>query len=122
MCGQSTHCSADRHLISGTQACGLMAEGKDAQCVDSVTATALTTRGVQTQILTPTSPPNFFGPVGGGLKWPWGGGVPGTPTYIPQNDPLVTLIILNTYVGFVKQKLPSGGPVPAARFGGEGQG
>ena len=41
-------------------------------------------------------PLNFLGPVlggGGGL-----GGVPGTPTHIPQNDPLVALVILNTHV------------------------
>ena len=25
----------------------------------------------------------------------WGGGLVGTPTYIPQNDPYDTLIILN---------------------------
>ena len=30
---------------------------------------------------------------GEGAQW----GVTGTPTYIPQNDPLVALIILNTH-------------------------
>ena len=29
---------------------------------------------------------------------PGGGGRPGTPTYKPQNDPLVGLIILNTHM------------------------
>ena len=36
----------------------------------------------------------------GGLEGHRGppGGVPGTPTYVSQNDPLVTLIILNTHM------------------------
>ena len=51
---------------------------------------------------------------------PGGGGVaqgPGAP-YVPQNDPLVTLIILNTHMHrFEKTNfLPPG--VPAAKFGG----
>ena len=44
---------------------------------------------------------------------------PGTPAYIPQNDPLIALIILNRHVGSFRKKLcPLGGLVPAARFGG----
>ena len=31
-----------------------------------------------------------------------------TPTYTPQNDPLVGLIILNTHVGFFEKKVTSG--------------
>ena len=41
--------------------------------------------------------------------------VPGTPTYVPQNDPLVALINLHTHIS---QVTPWGGPVAAARFGG----
>ena len=50
----------------------------------------------------------------------------GTPTYIPLNDTLVALIILNTHMwGFGKNIYPLGGAVLAARVGGldgEGQG
>ena len=51
----------------------------------------------------PPPPPKLFGPCGGrGLSWgSWGrpvGGVPGTPTHIPQNDPPVALIVLNTHM------------------------
>ena len=51
------------------------------------------------------TPPNLLGPVGGGgwvgFLGSSGGrraGVPGTPTYIPQNDPLIALVILNTHM------------------------
>ena len=49
-----------------------------------------------------------FGPLGRGGGGAWGGpgghwaAVPGTPTHVPQNDPLVALIILNTH--FLKKK------------------
>ena len=55
--------------------------------------------------LTPTPPLNFLGLGGGGGEGgslgelgAASGGVPGTPTYIPQNDPLVALIISNTHM------------------------
>ena len=68
----------------------------------------------------PNPLPNFLGPVVGGAQW---GGVPGTPTYVPQNDPLVALIISNTHMwGFLEKKLPPGGPIPAARSWGGGGG
>ena len=56
-------------------------------------------------------------PLGGGAPV---GGFLGTPPYIPQNDPLVALIILNTHMWILKRNLPTGGPVPAARLGGGG--
>ena len=83
----------------------------------------------------PYPPLNFLGPVEGGVgrgggvlrgvggaQW-GGGGVPGTPTNIPQNDPLVALIISNTHMsGVLKKFLPPGDPIPAARFWGGGGG
>ena len=51
---------------------------------------------IEVPFLTP--PPNFLG-LGGGWGSPWGGtgvGVTRTSTCIPQNDPSIVLIILNT--------------------------
>ena len=69
-------------------------------------------------------PPGQSGPLKGrGAERGGGMGsraeVPGTPTYIPQNDPLVALIIWNTHMwGFLKKICPPGGPVRAARVWG----
>ena len=64
-----------------------------------------------TQVLTRTlTHPKHFGPLKRG-----GGGLPGTPTYGYQNNPLVVLIILNTHMWGKKIVTPQGGPVPAAR-------
>ena len=49
-------------------------------------------------------------------------GALGTPTYIPQNDPFVALIIcvtLITYVRFLKKELPHGGSGPSSQTWGE---
>ena len=59
---------------------------------------------------TPT-PLKHFGPLKGG--WGVGGsraGVPGTPPHIPQNDPLVALIIWNTHMWGGFELYPLGGP------------
>ena len=69
---------------------------------------------------TPAPPPKLFGPCLGGGGRPVGA-VPGTPTYIPQDDPLVALIILNTHICGVLGELPTGGPVPAAKLWGGGR-
>ena len=68
------------------------------------------------------NPLSTFWALGGG-----GGGsqdgVPGTPTYIPQKDPLVPLIILNTHLwGFSKKNSPMRGPGPSSHGGGGGGG
>ena len=48
-----------------------------------------------------------------------GGGIPGTQTYVPQNDPLVTLIILNTHMwGF--QNFTHWGSGPSSQIWGGG--
>ena len=59
--------------------------------------------GAQVQPLTPT-PLKHFAPLKGGLGAGRGGGVPGTPTYIPHNDPLLALIILNTHMWGLLEK------------------
>ena len=60
------------------------------------------TGGVETHILTPTPAETFWAPWEWGVLWGgWGHlvvGVMGTPTSIPQNDPLVAPIILNTHM------------------------
>ena len=57
------------------------------------------------QVQPPTlSPFKHFGPLkGGGVGGGSRDGDPGTPTYIPQNDALIAMIILNTRMwGFLK--------------------
>ena len=72
----------------------------------------------------PQPPLNDWGPLGVcGVGWgvPWGvlSAVAGTPTYLPQNDPPVVPIILNTMCEFFEQIIPppwgGGGSGPAAR-------
>ena len=64
-----------------------------------------------------SSSPSLLGPVGGGRR----AGVPGTPKHIPQNNPLVSLIILNTRVwGFLEKKSPLGGCGPRSQVDGGG--
>ena len=52
---------------------------------------------IGTTVIPGTDTPQTFWPP---KRCVWGGGsragVPGTPTYIPENDPLIALIILNT--------------------------
>ena len=82
--------------------------------------------GGGTLILTPT-PLNFLGPRGWGEGgWgPWGGlgrpvGVTGTPTYVPQNDPFVALIILNTHMWALQKKFIHWGSGPSSQILGGG--
>ena len=87
----------------------------------AVLTNLLAMEGAQVQPPTATLPTHFahlkgLGGVGGSRA-----GVPGTPTYMPQNDLLVALIIV---WGFQKNFAPWG-LIPAARFGvqeGGGQG
>ena len=77
----------------------------------------------------PQPPPkNLLGPWEGGgggggsvSSGAGGGGESRVPQHkIPQNGPVVALIILNTHLwGFVKTNVPPGGLVAAAGFGGE---
>ena len=46
----------------------------------------------------------------------------GTPTYIPQNDTLVALIILNTHIWVFEKNLPLGVRSQQPDFGGGGGG
>ena len=49
--------------------------------------------------------------------------VPSTPTYVPQNDPLIALIILNTHVwGFFEKKCTPWGSSPSSQTLGGGGG
>ena len=67
---------------------------------------------------TPQSGTSHKGWEGGGDEGGSQEGVPGTPTYIPQNDSLIATIILNTHMwGFLKK---SGRPGPSSQVGGWG--
>ena len=77
---------------------------------------------------TPTPPSLTFWALGGGGGFLGGlGGPPGrvlgTPTFIPQKDPLVALVILNTHMwGFKKHFYFGGGGDPGSQGGGGGGG
>ena len=65
-------------------------------CIDLCSPCEAVVHHVGRQVQPPTAaPPKHFGPLkrGGGRA-----GLPGTPTYIHQNEPLVALIILNTHM------------------------